>query len=107
MAGNSQGNVIKAVTCEINLGESVLDAYMLPSGEKRIGVENTGVVLGYSERFFFQRTKRQSKALKTMQSRGFSGEQVWFGIIRQGEDNRGASLAKTVSIRDERQACHL
>ena len=53
MAGNSQGNVIKAVTCEINLGESVLNAYMLPSGEKRIGVENTGVVLGYSERFFF------------------------------------------------------
>lgn len=52
MAGNSQGNVIKAVTCEINLGESVLDAYMLPSGEKRIGVENTKVVLGYSERFF-------------------------------------------------------
>ena len=100
MVGNSQGNVIKAVTCEINLGESVLDAYMLPSGEKRIGVENTGVVLGYSERFFFQRTKRQSKALKTMQTMGFSGEQVWLGIIRQGEDNRGASLAKTVSIRD-------
>ncbi len=80
---------------------------MLPSGEKRIGVENTGIVLGYSERFFFQRTKRQSKALKTMQAMGFSGEQVWVKIIRQGEDNRGASLAKTVSIRDERQACHL
>ena len=107
MAGNSQGNVIKAVTYEINLGESVLDAYMLPSGEKMIGVENTGVILGYSERFFFQRTKRQSKALKTMQAMGFSGEQVWVGIIRQGEDNRGASLAKTVSIRDERQACYL
>ena len=42
-----------------------------------------------------------------MQSMGFSGEQVWVEIIRQGEDNRGASLAKTVSIRDERQAYYL
>jgi hypothetical protein len=31
---------IKAVTTEINLGESVIDAYMLPSGEKRLGIEN-------------------------------------------------------------------
>ena len=99
MAGNSQGNVIKAVTCEINLGEFVLDAYMLPSGEKRIGVENTGVVLGYSERFFFQRTKRQSKALKTMQSMGFSGEQVWVGIIRQGEDNEPIPLTLATRCR--------
>ena len=37
-----------------------------------------------------------------MQVMIFSGEQVWVEIIRQGEDNRGASLAKTVSIRDER-----
>jgi hypothetical protein len=72
---------------------------MLPSGEKRIGVENTGVVLGYSERFFFQRTKRQSKALKTVYAMGFSGEQVLLGIIRQGEDNRGASLANTFRLR--------
>lgn len=42
-----------------------------------------------------------------MQAMGFSGEQVWVKIIRHGEDNRGASLANTVSIRDERQACHL
>ena len=95
-----ESGVIKAVAAEINLGTATLDVYMLPSGEKRVGVENTGVALGYSKRFFFQRTKRQSKALKTLQDMGFSGEQIWLRIIRQGEDKRGAPLAKTVSIRD-------
>ncbi|MEW5856736.1 MAG: hypothetical protein AB1861_05075 [Cyanobacteriota bacterium] len=95
-----ESEVIKAVCCEIPLGNSNLDAYMMPNGEKRIGVENTGVALGYSERFFYQRTKRQSKTLKALQDMGFSGEQIWVKIIRLGEDKRGSSLAKTVSLRD-------
>jgi hypothetical protein len=95
-----KNDVIKAVCCDIPLGESVLDAYMLPDGEKRIGVENTGIALGYSTRFFYQRTKRQSKALKALQGMGFSGEQIWVNIIRQGDDLREASLAKTISLRD-------
>jgi hypothetical protein len=53
--------VTKAVNCHINLGESVLDAYMLPDGEKRIGIENTGIALGYSERFFFSEHKESLK----------------------------------------------
>jgi hypothetical protein len=95
-----ESGVIKAVSAEINLSVVTLDVYMLPSGEKRVGVENTGVALGYSKRFFFQRTKRQSKALKALQDIGFSGEQIWVKIIRGGDDKRGASLAKTVSLRD-------
>jgi hypothetical protein len=100
MSEATEPDVIKAVSCEIPLGEAVLDAYMLPNGEKRIGVENTGIALGYSERFFYHRTKRQSKALKALQGIGFSGEQIWVKIIRQGNDKRGASLAKTISLRD-------
>jgi hypothetical protein len=95
-----ESGVIKAVSAELDLGLVTLDVYMLPSSEKRVGVENTGVALGYSTRFFYQRTKRQSKALKTLQDMGFSGEQIWVKIIRQGDDKRGASLAKTVSLRD-------
>lgn len=100
MAETSPHELVKAVCCSLNLGESVLDAYMLPSGEKRLGVENVGIALGYSERFFFGRTKRESKALKTLRGMGFSGEQIWVNIIRQGDDKRGASLAKTVGLRD-------
>lgn len=95
-----ESGVIKAVVAEVNLGITVLDAYMLPSGEKRLGIETTGVALGYSKRFFFQRTKRQSKTLEALQSMGFSGEQIWVKIIREGEDKRGATLAKTISLRD-------
>ncbi|NET57584.1 MAG: hypothetical protein F6K47_15895 [Symploca sp. SIO2E6] len=73
---------------------------MLPSGEKRLGIENTGVALGYSKHFFFKRTKRQSKTLKDLQDMGFSGEQIWVKIIGQGEDKRVSSSAKTVSLRD-------
>jgi len=96
-------DAIKAVSCEIPLGEAVLDAYMLPSGEKRIGVENTGIALGYKERWFynfFQRSKRQTKAQKALQDMGFSGAQLWVNIVRHGNDKRGALLAKTISMRD-------
>jgi hypothetical protein len=100
MTEEFENNLIRAVTCDIPLGKSVLDAYMLPNGEKRLGVENVGVALGYSKRFFFQRTNRDSNTLKTLQMMGFSGEQIWVNIIRQGDDRRGSSLAKTVSLRD-------
>lgn len=35
-----ESGVVKAVVAEIDLGITVLDAYMLPDGEKRIGLEN-------------------------------------------------------------------
>ncbi|HEY9851756.1 MAG TPA: hypothetical protein V6D28_19950 [Leptolyngbyaceae cyanobacterium] len=102
MAEPIESDVIKAVCCEIPLGESVLDAYMLPSGEKRLGIENAGIALGYSERFFFQRTKRESKALKALQGMGFSGEQIWLKPININEDGDKIefALAKTISVRD-------
>jgi hypothetical protein len=48
--------VIKAVACDIPLGESVLDAYMLPDAEKRFGIEGTGIALDYTDRWFYRRT---------------------------------------------------
>lgn len=92
--------VVKAVCCDIPLGESVLDAYMLPNGEKRIGIENTGVALGYSTDFFFLRTKKQPKALKALQDNGFSGEQIWVKIIKDGQDQKNSPQSKTISMRD-------
>lgn len=93
-------DVIKAIWCNIPLGESTLDAYMLPSGEKRIGVENIGAALGYSKDFFFKRTKRESKSIKALQSNGFSGEQLWLNIIGQDDGTKESLLAKTISVRD-------
>lgn len=94
--------VVKAVSCDIQLGTSVLDAYMLPDGEKRIGIEGVSLALGYTDRWFYNRTKRQSKWLKSLQGIGFTGAQKDLSIIRKldGRFVRGASLAKTISVRD-------
>lgn len=93
---------IKAVSCEIQLGESVLDAYMLPNGEKRVGIEAVSTALGYTERWFYNRTKRASKWLKTLQATGFTGAQKELSVLKK-DDRRiveTGSLAKTITIRD-------
>ena len=93
-------DVIRAISTNINLGESVLDVYMLPDGEKRLGIQGTSVALGYTERWFYNRTNRSSKWLQALQGIGFTGAQVEINVLRQGENVRGASLAKTISLRD-------
>lgn len=98
-----EAGVIKAVSAEISLGVATLDVYMLPSGEKRVGIENTGIALGYTERWFYNRTKRRSKWLKALQDKGFTGAQIEVRIIRKGDDGeflRGSSVSKTISVRD-------
>lgn len=102
MSDLPEADVIKAVACEIPLGDSFLDAYMLPSGEKRFGIETTGTALGYTERWFYNRTKRRSKWLTSLKNAGFTGAQLELRIIRQLEDKsfRGSSIAKTISLRD-------
>lgn len=66
MSDLSEFDVIKAVACDIPLGNSFLDVYMLPSNEKRLGIEGTGIALGYTERWFYNRTKRLLKWLKAL-----------------------------------------
>ena len=99
MTENTEFDVIKAVCSNINLGESVLDAYMLPSGEKRLGIEGTSVV-GYTDSWFYNRTTKPSKSLQSLQKAGFTGAQLRVRVLRQDESVRGASIAKTISLRD-------
>ena len=98
MTESTESEVIKAVVCDIPLGESVLDAYMLPSGEKRIGSGGVGIALGRSDRWFSTRSKRAPKWLKDLQGKGFQGDLLDVKVIRQ--DGRGTPLAKTLSLRD-------
>lgn len=97
-----ESEIIKSVACDIPLGEFALDAYMLPSGEKRFGIEGIGLALGYTERWFYNRTKRQSKWLRGLHSTGFTGAQQELRVLRQslGKLSRGSSVAKTISLRD-------
>jgi hypothetical protein len=90
--------VTKAVAAVVPLGESTLDVYMLPSGEKRLGIEGTGMALGYTERWFYNRTKRKSKWLEGLKRTGFNGAQKSLDIVRLNE--RGSSIGRTISLRD-------
>jgi hypothetical protein len=90
--------VTKAVADVIPLGESKLDVYMLPSGEYRLGVEATGIALGYTDRWFYNRTKRKSKWLEGLKRNGFTGAQKSLQIVRQ--DSSGSSIGRTISIKD-------
>lgn len=92
--------VVKAICCNINLGESILDAYMLPDGEKRLAIEGTSFALGYTERWFYNRTKRESKWLKDLRETGFTGAQLEIRVLRDSESVRGSSTAKTITLRD-------
>lgn len=102
MSDVSEVDVIKAVACDIPLGDSFLDAYMMPSGDKRFGIEGIGIALGYTDRWFYNRTKRQSKWLRCLYNTGFTGAQLELRVIRQfeGKTYRGSSVAKTISLRD-------
>lgn len=90
--------ITKAVADVIPLGDLTLDVYMLDSGEYRLGVEATGIALGYTDRWFYNRTKRKSKWLESLKRRGFTGAQKSLQIIRT--DERGSSIGRTISIRD-------
>lgn len=92
--------LIKAIQCNIPLGECILDAYLLPNEEKRLGVEGVSRALGYTERWYYNRTNRPSKWLDGLHSKGFTGAQTAVSVIRQDPGVRGASVSKTISVRD-------
>jgi len=96
---SEESSLIKAVAAEIDLGTARLDVYMLPSGEKRIGIENTGIALGYTERWLYDRTKRE-KSLKVLRDAGFTNDQVWASVLGQGITPTQPYLVKTISRRD-------
>lgn len=102
MSEVSEIDIIRAVACDIPLGQSFLDVYMLPSNEKRLGIEGIGIALGYTDRWFYNRTTRRSKWLRSLYSTGFTGAQIELRVIRQfeGRPARGSSIAKTISLRD-------
>lgn len=90
--------ITRAVADIIPLGDLSLDVYMLDSKEYRLGIEATGIALGYTDRWFYNRTKRKSKWLESLKRRGFTGAQKSVQIIRI--DKKGSSIGRTISIRD-------
>ena len=89
---------MRAVRTEIPFGEKLVDAYKLQNHEfeKRLGITGVSSSLGYSKEWLGRLHKSRSNQFKSMQEEGYTGCII---PVRVPSD-RGASLAKTLSIRD-------
>ncbi|GAX37788.1 hypothetical protein [Nodularia sp. NIES-3585] len=82
-------------------GQSAVDTYKLQSHtfEKRFGIAGISTALGYSKEWFGRLPSQGVKQFKALQRDGFTGCQIDVRVP-QASGKRGASIAKTISIRD-------
>ena len=94
-------DLIRAIKTTIWFGQTPIDAYKLQnySFEKRFGVTGISEALGYSKEWFGRLPKQGTKQLKSLLKDGFTGWQIEVFTPRS-DGKSGASIAKTVSIRD-------
>jgi hypothetical protein len=90
--------VTKAMKAFIPLEKSTLEVYMLPSGDKRLGIESVGISLGYEERWFYDSTSKKSKWLEGLNNTGFKGTQQSIEVIPH--DIGSSAIFRTISSRD-------
>lgn len=86
----------------MGLGQSV-EGFILPTGEFRYGSAYVSQLLGYSDKYFdrfrksLQGNKKAPKKLKTLISKGFTGEQIRVKAVRP---TGGLTRAYTISFDD-------
>lgn len=59
---------------KLDLGIACLDIYLLPTGEERIEIESTGVIIGNPKYWIATVTSSPSAWLDRLKERGFTGE---------------------------------
>ncbi len=93
--------LIRAVEATIQFGKAQVCAYKLQNYkfEKRLGVTGISEALGYSKEWFGRLPKQGVKQFNTLLEDGFTGCQIEVSVPRL-DGRSGASIAKTVSIRD-------
>ncbi len=91
--------MIRAVKDEIDLKRCLLDVYTLPDGEERVDETSFSLALGYTERWLYNRTRRQSKWLKEAQEEGFTGRTKEVFVLNSRMPG-GGYYTRTLSIED-------
>lgn len=94
-------DIIKAIQTNVCFGQTSIDAYKLHNYnlEKRFGVTGISEALGYSKEWFGRLPKQGAKQFKSLLADGFTGCQIEVNVPHE-DGKRGASIAKTVSVRD-------
>lgn len=77
-------NSIKFVQASLQVSESIgVDCYMLPNGEKRIGITGAALAARRSKEYLSRMVaKSNGKQLKTLQKAGFQGYLLVGNVIR-------------------------
>lgn len=83
---------IKAVRCQIMLGEILLDAYQLPDGSYRWAMSQVSEASGMKRNWITNALSRASKTLEALQGMGYKGSQI--------EVRTDAGKAKTLTTED-------
>lgn len=93
--------IIRALPSQISYGQIAIDVYKLQNYtfEKRFGVTGVSESLGYAKQWFGRLPKQGVKQFNSLQKDGFTGSQIEVSIPRV-DGRSGASIAKTISIRD-------
>lgn len=91
-------NVTKFVHADLPIGDKEIDCYMMPSGEKRIGVTGASLAIGKAKNYLGRLLGGTSKQLEDLTSKGFTGYLEEGRVLRK--DKSGSSIAKTISVRD-------
>ena len=94
-------DLIRAIKTNILFGDVSIDAYKLENYtfERRFGVTGVSQALGYAKSWFGRLPKQGLRQFKSLQKDGFTGCQIEVSIPRV-DGKRGASIARTISIRD-------
>lgn len=89
-------DIIRSIRAELNLGNKVIDCYMLPDGEKRIGLAGASIAIGRSKEYLGRLLNSPGKTLSALQGLGFTG------CVTESEVSmdRGTTRSKTISVRD-------
>ena len=89
----------KFLRAELPLSADIsIDCYMMPNGEKRIGITGAARSAGRSKEYLSRLQSKGSKQIEALQSLGFQGCQIEGHVVR--DDGRGSPIAKTISVRD-------
>lgn len=89
-------DIIRSVRAELNLGHVAIDCYMLPDGEKRIGLAGASLAIGRSNNYLSRLLDQRSNKLKSLQEVGFTGYLTETDVPLE----RGTTRSKTISVRD-------
>lgn len=93
-------NTVRAAREFLDLGKIKLDAYQLPDGEVRVGIAGVSQSLGHSKEWFGRLRKEGVKRWNALLTTGFTGCEKEVSVAERGAGQRGASIAKTISVRD-------